>query len=160
MAKTKLTKSERWEIKEELSMVEWELFDNSQYQLERRAMWASLEKYREAVRNAGTFPYSPIYLFEIMSAALDYMEHYHAASHLLVESPRIAEEIRRTKVLANILAKDEYEAQSSYVNARNYKRFLPDYKEGSLCGKRELRKAKAAHILFGMLEYYHENWWE
>jgi len=141
----------------------------------RKHLWHQLSPYREALtRSAEEFiPYDWGGLVRLIIRALDYMENYHRLSGLSMQSERNVEEIRRAKAMAEIVksgsrdfeeGSQELKLKEYKVNVRNAQRFLPDRTGEDLpCNKEallELRTAKAAHILFTMLEYYYRNWWD
>jgi len=146
---------------------------NLQFKARRDHMWRQLEPQREALRHtAAKFaPYDYGGFIGLIYTALDYMENYHRLSDLTTSNMRIMEEIRRAKAMAAIVRTNSMvlddktnEFKGYKVNAHNVGRFLSHYTEeyvqSNIQAQWELRTAKAAHILFTMLEYNYRHWWD
>lgn len=131
-----------------------------------KCFFHNLKRYRWMLWNDCDFDFG--YLDEIIYMKLEFMANYFRTSRIVVNEEKIYDEICLAIKLAKIFMEKEETDYTGYINDRNIRRFNSSFNEHIYKDRpdiyktilKDLRRLKARHCFYRLLEEKARNWWD
>lgn len=130
-----------------------------------KRFFKNLWRYRNILASDNDFDNS--YLETVLLEKLKWMADYFRTARIVEGEERIYHEINLAIKLGELAFDRELEEDESsrYINTKNYKKFLKNYKFGQneltdSYFKKELRRKKAMNLFYRVLAQYSGSWWD